>query len=93
MSTEYVVEIVVDGENRGAVVPSSYSQAASHVHPDDENYRPGLIHQDSIKSELWSVASTMNSTVGSVNNNNYYISHRSCGKENLFTRNNNPPCP
>ena len=54
MSTEYVVEIVVDGKNRGAVVPSesSYTQAASHVNPDDDNDRPGLVHQDSIKSEL-----------------------------------------
>ena len=99
MSTEYVVEIVVDGKNRGAVVPSSYAQAASHVHPEDENGRPGLAHQDSIKSELRSVASTINSTVGSVNNfnsyyyYNYYISRRSCGKENLLARNNNPPCP
>ena len=53
MSTEYVVEIVVDGENRGAVVPSSHSQAASHLHSDEEDDRSGLVHQDSIRSEQY----------------------------------------
>ena len=52
MSTEFLIEIGVDGENRGEVILSSHTDTATHDQPDDKDDRPELVRQDSTRSEL-----------------------------------------
>lgn len=50
MSTEFLIEIGADGENKGEVILSSHAGTASQ--PDHADDRPDLVRQDATQSEL-----------------------------------------
>ena len=50
MSTEFVIEVGADGDNRVETVYSSHTDTASQS--DDEGLRADLVRQESTRSEL-----------------------------------------